>query len=67
MDLIDLVLGNTIQNHDRTERPVVCREKNHVRHPSRGVINVLDKVDLDPFNVRFSHQEALLCLKTTKQ
>ena len=31
-DLIALVLGNTTQNHDRTGRPVVCRDKNHVRH-----------------------------------
>ena len=29
-------------------------------HQSRGVINVLDDVDLVPSNVRFSHQEALL-------
>ena len=28
-DLIVLVLGNTTQNHDRTERPVVCRDTNH--------------------------------------
>ena len=65
-DLIVLLLGNTTQNHDRTGKPVVCRGKNHVRHQSRGVINVLDNVDLVPSNVRFSHQEAL-CLKTTKQ
>ena len=57
-DLIVLVLGNTTQNHDRTEKPVVCR----VRHQSRGVINVLDNVDLVPSNIRFSHQEALLCV-----
>ena len=59
-DLIVLVLGNTNQNHDRTGRPVVCRDQNHVRQQSRGVINVLDNVDLVPSNVRFSHQEALL-------
>ena len=59
-DLIDLVLGNTTQNHHRTEKPVVCRDENHVRHQSRGVINVLDNVDLVPSNVRFSHQEVLL-------
>ena len=59
-DLILLVLGNTTQNHDRTVKPVVCRDKNHVRHQSRGVINVLDSVDFVPSNVRFSHQEALL-------
>ena len=28
-DLIVLGLGNTIQNHDRTGKPVVCRDKNH--------------------------------------
>ena len=59
-DLIVFVLGNTTQNHDRTGKPVVCRDKNHVRHQSRGVINILDNVDLVPSNVRFSHQEALL-------
>ena len=55
-----LVLGNTNQNHDRTVRPVVCRDKIHVRHQSRGVINVLDNVDFVSSNVRFSHQEALM-------
>ena len=59
-DLIVLVLGNTTQNHDRTWKLVVCRDKNHVRYQSRGVINVLDNVELVPSNVRFSHQEALL-------
>ena len=59
-DLIVLVLGITTQNHDRTEQPVVCRDKNHVRHQSRGVINVWDNVDFVPSNVGFSHQEALL-------
>ena len=57
-DLIVVVLGNTTQNHDRTVKPVVCRDKNHVRHQSRGVINVLDNVDFLPSNIRFSHQEA---------
>ena len=32
----------------------------NVRHQSRGVINVLDNVDLVHSNVQFSHQEALL-------
>ena len=59
-DRIFLVLGNTNHNHDGTGRLVVCRDKNHVRQPSRGVINVLHNVDLDPSNVRFSHQEALM-------
>ena len=59
-DLIVAVLGNTTQNHDRTEKPVVCRDKNHVRQQSRGMFNVLDDADLVPSNVRFSHQEALL-------
>ena len=31
-----------------------------MRYQSRGVIRVLDNVDLVPSNVRFSHQEALL-------
>ena len=34
-DLIVAVLGNTTQNHDRTEKPVVCRDKNHVRQQSQ--------------------------------
>ena len=59
-DLIVLVLGYTIQNHDRMGQPVVNCDKSHVRHQSRGVINVLDNVDLVPSNVQFSHQEALL-------
>ena len=58
-DLIVSVHGNTNRNHDRTERPVVCRDKNHLRQQSRGVINVLDNVDLVPSNVQFPHQEAL--------
>ena len=46
--------------HDGTGKPVIFRNKNHVRHQSRGVINVLDNVDIVHSNVRFSHQEALL-------
>ena len=53
-DLIVLVLGNTTQNHDKTVKPVVCRDKNHVQ------FNFLNNVDLVPSNVQFSHQEALL-------
>ena len=59
-DLIVLVLGNTTQNHDRTGRPVVRRDKSHVHQRSRGMFNVLNNVDLVPSNVQFSHQEALL-------
>ena len=60
-DLIVLVLGNTTQNHDRTVKPVVCRDKNNEEHQqSRGMFNVLNNVDLVPSNVQFSHQEALL-------
>ena len=60
-DLMVLVLGNTTQNHDRTVRPVVCREKNHAPcQQSRGMFHVLNNVDRVPSNVQFSHQEALL-------
>ena len=59
-DLIVSVLGNTTQNHDRTGRPLVCRDTNYERQQSRGVINVLNNVDRVPSSVRFSHQEALL-------
>ena len=59
-DLIVLVLGNTTQNHDRTEQPVVCRDKNHVQGQPRGMFSVLNNVDLVHSNIQFPHQEALL-------
>ena len=59
-ELIVFVLGNTIQTHERTGKPVVCRDKNHVGHQSQGVINDLDNVDFIPSNVNSSDQEALL-------
>ena len=59
-DLIVVVPGNMNQDHDRTGRPVVCRDMNRERQQSRGVINVLDNGDLVPSSVQFSHQEALL-------
>ena len=60
-DLIVLVLGNTNQNHDRTERPVVCRDKNHAQgQQSRGIFYVLKNVDRVPSNVTSSQQEAML-------
>ena len=49
-DLIVSVLGNTTQNHDRTERPVVNKREAcsplhtiHKRKQSQRVINDLDK------------------------
>ena len=60
-DLIVLVLGNTIQTHDRTGQLVVNRDKSPgPSKRSQGMFNVLDNVDLVPSNVQFSHQEALL-------
>ena len=60
-DLIVLDLGNTTQNHDRTEQPVVCRDESHGPNKrSQGMFNVLNNVDCFPSNVQFSHQEALL-------
>ena len=59
-DLIVLVLGNTTQNHDRTERDVVYPHTNHGRKQSRRVINDLDSIDLIPSNVHSSRPEALL-------
>ena len=59
-DLIVVVLGNTTQNHDRTVKPVVCRDKSHVQGQSQGMFNVLSNVDCVPSNVQFSHQEALM-------
>ena len=41
-DLMVLVLGNTTQNNDRTVKPVVCRDKNHLHQQSRGMFNVLN-------------------------
>ena len=55
-----LLLGNTTQNHDRTGKLVVCRDKNHEHQQSQGVIDDLDNVDCVPSNVQSSHQEALL-------
>ena len=48
-DLIVLVLGNTIQTHDRTGQPVVCRDASHAQgQQSRGMFNVLTNVDRIP-------------------
>ena len=65
-DLVVSVLGNTTQNHDRTERPVVSTSEIfspphtiHKRKQSQRVINDLDNVDFIPSNVQSSHQEAL--------
>ena len=39
-DLIGLILGNTTQKHDRTVKPVVCRDKNHAQcQQSQGMFN----------------------------
>ena len=60
-DLIVLVLGHTIQTHDRTGQPVVNCDKDHGPNKrSQGMINVLNNIDCVPSNVQFSHQEALL-------
>ena len=60
-DLIALVLGNTIQTHDRTGQPVVNCDKDHgPNKQSRGMINVLNNIACVPSNVQFSDQEALL-------
>ena len=66
-DLIVSVLGNTTQNHDRTERPVVSSGEIsspphtiHKSKQSRRLINDLDNVDFIASNVQSSHQEALL-------
>ena len=60
-DLIVLVLGNTTQNHDRTEQAVVCPDASHVQgQQSRGMFHVLNNVECVPSTVQSSHQEALL-------
>ena len=44
-DLIVSVLGNTTQNHDGTEQPVVCRDASHTQsQQSRGIFNVSNNV-----------------------
>ena len=60
-DLIVLVLGNTIQTHDRTVQPVVNCDKSHGPNKrSQGMFNVSNNVDCVPSNDQFSHQEGLL-------
>ena len=60
-DLIVLVLGNTIQTHDRTGQPVVyCDKDQGPNKRSQGKINVLNNIDCVPSNVQSSRQEALL-------
>ena len=59
-DLIVSVLGNTTQKHDRTVKPVVCRNKNHVHQQSRGMFKALNHIDRVPLYVQSSHEEALL-------
>ena len=41
LDLIVLVLGNTTQNHDRTEKPVVTDKDQR----SQGMTDVLNHID----------------------
>ena len=60
-DLIVSVLGNTTQNHDRTEQHVVNCDKDHRPNKrSQGLFNDLNNIDCVPSNVQSSHQEALL-------
>ena len=55
-DLIVLVLGNTIQTHDRTGQPVISDSSQR----SQGKTNALNNIDCVPSNVQSSHEEALL-------
>ena len=58
-DLIVLVLGNTIQTHDRMGQPVVNCDKDHEpSQQSRGMFNVLNNIDCVPSNVQFWRHEA---------
>ena len=60
-DLIVLVLGNTIQTHDRTGQPVVNCDKDHGPNKrSQGMTNVLNNIDCVPSNVQSARQEAML-------
>ena len=61
-------LETQLRNHDRTGKPVVCRDKNHERQQSRGAINVLDHVDLVPQTSNFRIKKlCCMCLMRTKQ
>ena len=68
-DLIVLVLGNTIQTHDRTEQPFVNCDKDHGPNKrSQGLFNVLNNIDCVPSNVQFRIKKLYcMCLRTTKQ
>ena len=74
-DLIVSVLGNTTQNHERTERPIVNKSEAcspphtiHKRKQSQRVINDLDNVDFFPQTSNLLNRKlCCMCLKTTKQ
>ena len=60
-DLIVSVFGNTTQYHERTGQPVGGSSTSHApNQQSRGMFNVLNKVDKIASNVQSSHQEVLL-------
>ena len=64
-DLILLVFGNTIQNHDRTVQPVVNCDKSH--GPNKRS-HVLKNVDLFPQTSNFRIKKlCCVCWRTTKQ
>ena len=64
-DLIVSVFGSLTQTSDRKGRPVNIDVKRNQK--SQGKINVMENIDYVPSNVQFSQQEALMCLRTTKQ
>ena len=66
-DLIVFVLGNTIQNLERTGQPVVNGDKKSRTKRSQGKINVMNHIDCVPSNIQFSHQEALLYVFEDKE
>ena len=69
-DLIILVLGNTIQTHDRTAQLVVNCDKNHGPNKrSHGMINVLNNIDCVPSQTSTFRIKKLccMCFRTPKQ
>ena len=53
-DLIVLVLGHTIQTHDKTVNSEVNCDENHGSSKrSQGMVNVLNNIDCVPSNVHF--------------
>ena len=65
-DLIVLVLGNTTLNHDRTGRPVVCRDKSHVQGKECSMFWIM-LTSFPQISNLLIRKLCCMCLRTTKQ